>query len=287
MTDETTVTGTATDNPTPAADAAPVETEKAAPKPEADAKDPPEAAQADGGEDKSEGEEGEQETPAKPKRPSAKERIDDLTGKWRAAEREKQAKEQEIRKLQERLAKYDTPPPRRDEFDDPDEFTAALAEHRFAQRTKQEKQADIDDRKAEVEATRKEADETLALAFNERIEEFVAQAPDYWDVVDKTLPISDATARELMQSELGPQVAYWLGKNRAEAARLARVTDPIEVARAVARVEARLTASPPRRTTQAPAPVSSIARGAGTTPAFDPEKASMEEYVAWRKKSGG
>lgn len=288
MTDEElTVTDTAQDSPTPASDAA-TESETT---PDADAKDLPEE-NAEGGEEHAEGEGAENkadEPDPKPKknRKDPSERIAELTGKWRSVERENKAKQQEIERLQARLSKLDTAAPRREDFDDLDEYQAELSAYKSAQIVKQDRQSDIEDRKAELEASNKDAEETLRLAFEERQQDFMAKATDYHDVVNSDLPISDVTAQEILRSEMGPQIAYYLGKNRADAARIARITDSTEVARELARIEGRLSTSPPRRTTVAPQPVTVVAKGSGTRPEFDPATATVDDLAKrFREKWG-
>jgi len=107
------------------------------------------------------------------------------------------------------------------------------------------------------------------------------------DVVlnDPSLPVSDVGARFIAESEKGPQVAYFLAQNRAEAARIASL-DPLTQAFELGRIEQRINAAPSaRRVSQAPAPVPRVTGGANAG-AKDPSQMSMAEYSEWYRKRG-
>lgn len=55
--------------------------------------------------------------------------------------------------------------------------------------------------------------------------------------------LNDAMREEIAASDVGHEVAYWLGKNPAEAARIAAL-DPRSLAREVVKLEAKVTAAP-------------------------------------------
>jgi len=80
------------------------------------------------------------------------------------------------------------------------------------------------------------------------------------------------------------QMAQWLADNPGEARRISRMSD-VAGYRALERAEAKLVAKPAPRTTNAPPPVPTV--GGRSSPAFDPSKASMEDYAAhWRASKG-
>jgi hypothetical protein len=94
------------------------------------------------------------------------------------------------------------------------------------------------------------------------------------------IPITPEMAEIIRDSDVWPDLAYHLGKNMAEAARIAALS-PTRQAVELGRLEARVTAPKPLPN-RAPAPVepvSGIAAG-GTK---DPGKMSFEEYKAWRE----
>lgn len=191
----------------------------------------------------------------KPKRKHwAHERIDELTRQRREAER--QAEYWKARAQQ-------TVDPNSLDYEE------GIAE-RVAQRHRQE-QAD----------TAKEAAAQLAAeAFNYRETIAREKFADY-DVVTRNpnVAITPAMAEVIRDSDVGPDVAYHLGKNPAEAARIAALP-PARQAAELGRLEAKITAPKPLPP-QPPAPVQPVnAIAAGGSK--DPGSMTMAEYIAWR-----
>jgi len=122
--------------------------------------------------------------------------------------------------------------------------------------------------------------------FQDRLAAAKQQIPDIDTVIsDPTLPVTDIGARFIAESDKGPQVAYWLGTNRAEAVRIASL-DPYSQAFELGRIEARIAAAPAsRRISNAPAPVPKVGGGSNTG-AKDPAQMTMAEYIEWRNKRG-
>ncbi len=77
-------------------------------------------------------------------------------------------------------------------------------------------------------------------------------------------------ADTIRASEVGPDVAYYLGTNVKETERIARLP-PILQAKEIGKIEAKLADNPPvKRTTSAPAPITPVtARGSNNNPSFD------------------
>lgn len=211
------------------------------------------------------GEAGASETPgdnngddaaAAPKRKHwAHERIDELTRQRREAERQaeywKARAEQKV---------------------DPDslDYEEGLAE-RFSQRIRRE-QAD----------TAKETAGQLATeAFNYRETIAREKFADYDTVTrNPNVAITSAMAEIIRDSDVGPDIAYHLGKNPAEAAQIAALS-PTRQAVELGKLEVRISA-PKALPAQPPAPVqpvNAIASGGNK----DPGTMSMSEYIAWRK----
>ncbi len=133
------------------------------------------------------------------------------------------------------------------------------------------------------------ADMTAQKAIAEQFSTLEAEARDKWadyDAVTRnpTLPMTTEMVDLIAESELGPDVAYHLGKNPTEARRLAGMSGPA-LAREIGRLEARLTA--PKATPKIPAapikPVTGLSAGGSK----DPTGMSMAEYAAWRKSGNG
>lgn len=84
-------------------------------------------------------------------------------------------------------------------------------------------------------------------------------------------------ASALYESEHGPSVAFHLGKNTAEANRIASLP-PDQMLREIGRLEGRFSQAP-ERVSEAPDPISPVRGTAG--PEKDPEKMSTAEWMQW------
>lgn len=209
------------------------------------------------------------------------------------------------------------PRPRRDQFDDPDAYDAAIDDWNGA-RTKREIAVALAEREqheksqrdvAAQEAARKTQETRIAearTAYAERRTAAEAEFPDYAEIVDDpTLPISEVMARAIMEAEEGPKIAYHLGKNRDIATRIASLTVPgqfypqghplagqplpdvqrqlWEMGKLAATFVAPATpAPPPAKPPSAPAPITPVRRSNGPAIDRDPGEMSMEEYAAQR-----
>jgi hypothetical protein len=208
----------------------------------------------------------------KPKRnrKSASERISQLTQIRRDLERENER----LKSRLERTAKLERPDPNK--YDDPDEYSSDLAAYKV-------RKAEADDLQESAKDAETRASQALAEAYNERVMDFAAETPDFYTVAQNpALPISPVMAQEIMDSDVGPQVQYYLGKNPREAAQIAALP-PGQQIRAIGRLEARVSAPAPKRVTQAPAPIKPVA-GNRTPASFDPNKASVEDYIKKRNE---
>ena len=76
-------------------------------------------------------------------------------------------------------------------------------------------------------------------------------------------------AETIQYSDLGPDLAYWLGSNPKEAERIARLS-PILQAREIGKIEVRLSDNPPvKKTTSAPTPISPVTARSSGSPSHD------------------
>ena len=99
-----------------------------------------------------------------------------------------------------------------------------------------------------------------ARSFEKRQAEFMAATPDYADKVHRDLPISKAMAEIIRESEVGPQVAYFLGNNPDKAAAISSMSSE-QAAREIGRIEARIElekAKPKPLVSSAPPPPAKI-----------------------------
>lgn len=213
-----------------------------------------------------------EEQKPKPKRP-ASERISELYARTKSAERERDA-------LARELERYKQPLVSQDQWD----------QLSFDQQQQlQMRQAVREERAAEIaqaaQLREAEAQQARGALFQERLSAVAEKTPEVAEaVLDPTLPVSDIGARFITESENGPQVAYWLSQNRADAFRISRM-DAVSQAFELGRIEARISAAPAaRKVSNAPSPPPKVNGGAGAG-AKDPASMSMEEYATWRKSA--
>lgn len=189
----------------------------------------------------------------------AHERIDELTRQRREAERQAEywkAKVNEKTNI--------------DDLDYDDQIAARVAAR---QRLEMAESADH-----AVQSASKQVYEARAAEVRDRYADFDAV------VSNPSLPITNDMAAVIMDSDRGPEVAYHLGKNPAEAARIARLS-PVAQAKELGRLEERLSA-PRAMPKQPPAPFTPVG-GTASAGSTDPSKMSMSEFIKWREKEGG
>lgn len=219
-------------------------------------------------EGKKDGEAAEGDSPKKPNRVSAKERIAELTRQKREAEKRAEAAEAKLKAAE-------TPAPKRSDFTDADEYENARAKWAA-------KLARGDDAKHEAEAAKAEVAQAKAAAWTEQRTEILTRHADF-DTVINAVPgdvFTQSVADAILESEMAADVAYVLAKDLSRARKFAAMT-PLQQGREIGRIEAEL-APKPRKLSSAPPPVETVGSGApGSSP--DPSKMSMAEYVRWRK----
>lgn len=225
----------------------------------------------------------------KPKRESAKERRErDKAYKQRLREEaethKKSADEAEQRRARILDAGKQIAAPVEKDFDDYTEYVAAKAVWRHAQ---QAAERDANEAGTQAEAARKRADavsqqerQYIDQAWGEQIKDAQSRYTDFEAVAfNKDVPITDQMAEIIKSSDMGADLAYYLGKNKAIAADIAELR-PIEAARAMGRIEAQISAPRPRTETKAPDPISPVRGKAAASK--DPSKMSYAEYKAAR-----
>jgi hypothetical protein len=184
------------------------------------------------------------------------EELDAAIGKRLAREQRKWEREQAARLAQQAAPVAPKEVPSIDNFESPDAYAEALAlkkaEELLMQRDRQKEQAEI------VEA------------YGEREEKARDKYDDYEDVVyNPKLRITDVMAETIQHSEIGPDLAYWLGSNPKEAERIARLS-PIMQAREIGKIEVKLTDNPTvKKTTSAPTPISPVTARSSGSPSHD------------------
>lgn len=230
------------------------------------------------------------ETPAKPKKKRT------LQGRFNEVTAEKYALQSErdrlARELEEARKGPKAPAPTQTPVDDRifDETGAEITLEGcdFDSALYQRKLAKAEARNL-LESERKAAkQQEVVKGWEDRLATFSVDRPDSREVIFKN-PLAEFYPQDmqeyLIESDMGPALAYHLGQNLNVTDALIRM-EPRSRDRALAKLEASLEAKPaaatPRTFTQAPAPVKSLA-GSGQVEK-SPDDMTMPEYVAWRKR---
>jgi hypothetical protein len=225
---------------------------------------------------------------SEPKPKGVQKRIDELTRNWREAER-REAALLDMLQRQQTPAKQEAAPekpktlPKLEDFNyDEAAYQVALFNHASTEAARQVRE------ELKREEQQREQQERVK-SWKTRETEFKAKTPDYESVAHYA-PMSDAMVQVITESDIGPEIAYFLGKNLDTAQRIAQL-DPVKAAREIGRIEAKLekppapTPPPPR-----PAPVSQAPppppRLETSEPAIDkdPDQMSMGDWLKWRNK---
>lgn len=195
------------------------------------------------------------------------EELDAIVAKRVAKERRKV--ERELREAAQVAQRPTTPaqPPRPEDFPNPLEFADKLADWKADQKI------------AEREAQQHQRQ--VVSSFADREEEARAKYEDYDEVAKSDdVPITREMAAVILESEIGPEVAYHLGKNPREAARIAQLS-PLAQAREIGKIEAALTsATPPvKKTSSAPEPIRPVGSRSTvpTVSTSDPRSTKMSD----------
>jgi hypothetical protein len=124
----------------------------------------------------------------------------------------------------------------------------------------------------ELIAKRESAKQQSAVleSYHDREEEARSKYDDFEQVAyNPKLPITNVMAETIQSSDIGPELAYYLGSNPKEADRISRMT-PLVQAKEIGKIEAKLASDPPvKRTTSAPAPISPVTARSTGSPTYD------------------
>jgi hypothetical protein len=185
------------------------------------------------------------------------EELDAAIGKRLAREQRKWEREQQ-QKAAEAKAVKSVPSdfPSSDQFENSDAYAEALAY-----------------RRAEELLARREAEKQQAVLlenYHEREEEARTRYEDFEQVAyNPNLPITAVMAETIQASDIGPEVAYYLGSNPKETDRISRLS-PFMQAKEIGKIEVKLTNDPPvRKTSNAPAPISPVTARISGLPMYD------------------
>lgn len=178
--------------------------------------------------------------------------------------------EQQLREQQE--ASVRQVEPRREAFADDDEYINAQIEHRAEVKAAEKLAA----RQAAQEAERRNE------SFQEKAESAVERYPDFNVVVnDPTLRINEAMAEFITESEIGPDVAYFLGKNPSKAAEISQLS-PVRAALELTKIQAELAARPKAQVSKAPEPITPVGQRGKSSSSTLPN--DDDDIDTWMKK---
>jgi len=172
-------------------------------------------------------------------------------------------------------AMKDKPAPKLEDFDhDIEKFTTAAMDH---------KAQEIAVNSVEQQAQRADeyAARELEATFNRATADAVKQFPDFDKVFDNTVPVSLQMAEAIVISDKPADIAYYLGTNREEAAKIAALPPHMQ-GYEIARLEARLSSAP--IVSRAPSPPSQRVAGTNASAGKSYDDMSMEEFLATRRK---
>jgi hypothetical protein len=176
-------------------------------------------------------------------------------------------------------------PPRPEDFgNDRLAYDRALHQYAARQAVREEYQ-----RLHAAEAAHRAAVESRArlAAYHERLSEVRDRIPDFDQAMleARDLHIRADLQELIRESPKGPLIAYYLARNLDRLDDLNRLP-PVQAAREIGRLEARIRGPQPNVVTKAPPPVSAP-KGGTASPARDPSRMSMEDFVRWREAGNG
>jgi hypothetical protein len=198
-----------------------------------------------------------QQTEQQDERKFTQAELDAMISKRLAREQRKWEREQQRKAVEAQTIKNvpaDVPPV--DQFESPEAYAEALALRKAEELIQQREQA--------------KQQAALLESYHEREEEARSKYEDFEQVAyNPQLPITDVMAQTIQASDIGPDVAYYLGSQPQEAQRIARLS-PFLQAKEIGRIEAKLLAEPPvKKTTSAPAPIKPVTARVSGAPAYD------------------
>lgn len=195
------------------------------------------------------------ETPEVAPKSFSQEELDAAIGKRLAREQRKWEREQANRSAKTQIVRAPSATSA-EQFESPEAYAEALAyqkaEELIAKREAAKQQSQVlESYQEREESAREKYDDFEQVAYNPK------------------LPITNAMAETIQSSDIGPELAYYLGSNPKDADRISRMT-PLSQAKEIGKIEAKLAAEPPvKRTTSAPAPISPVTARASGSPSHD------------------
>ena len=231
----------------------------------------------------------EESEPEKPTKLSGSARLKAKLAEAQAEiERLRQAVPQvdQARALTDAVEREIGPPPKESDYGDYLQFSKAeTAYETMKMMVSRELKKNAEVAKHQIELS----NNTIVETFKERADEVRKSITDF-DTVTQAATVSPAhrdTIMLILESEKGPQLAYYLAKHPEKVHEL-NAMPTYKQAAEIGRLESRLRAPSPKET-KAPPPVKPLKSGSEVVDK-DPEKMTMEEFSKWydqRKKARG
>ena len=179
-------------------------------------------------------------------------------------------------------------PPKQEDYPNYDDFLAAKMAHTsmaaLDSRQKAELEKELERQTQTIEGISQREQQEMAQDWADQAEDARKKYADFDKVVSAPdVPITPTMARMITASDAGADVAYYLGTNKAEAARIAQMSD-LDAARSIGAIEARLSLPQVKTQSTTPDPVTPV-RPKGTAQKR-PEDMTHAEFTKWRESGG-
>ena len=192
-----------------------------------------------------------------PKQDGFQKRINKVTAdKW---EQQRRAEAAEARLAELQANQASTPStstePTLEDFDyDDNAYQSALIEHKVKQATDGIVKAQDDKRSQDSQAA-------VAKRFDENAVKFSVDKEDFQEVLAKVPTLQPQVLNAVMQSDNGPEIAYYLG-NHLDAADSIATMDSMSAAMEIGKISAKLATPKQIKPSSAPEPIEALSSGA-------------------------
>lgn len=207
-------------------------------------------------------------------------RIDELTRQRREVERDRDYWREMAARQKPEAPNHEPEPsvtgePQLEQFEDYDEYLVAKAEHRIEQKIQRQHADQQQRQELQTKQQKAQAFAMKAQAAREKYEDFDLVA------LNPSTPITEAMETVILDSEIGDDLAYYLGSNPDSARQISQLS-PLAAASELGKIEAKLSQPPPPSTTKAPDPIKPLSGNESVT--TSPENMSIDEWMTWRNK---
>lgn len=224
--------------------------------------------------------EADEEKPKPKRRRNLQKRIGQLTQQRAQAQQEAEELRQQLQALQAQAEP--AAEPKQEDFQSYDDFVAAKSEFAARETVRKELETlgqNVQQSQTKAEHAARAADWDLKVEdARDKYDDFdeVAQNPD--------LPVTQAMAQAIQESENGADVAYHLGSHPKLSREIASLS-PVQAVIRIGQISQKLQEPARPKTTAASPPIKTV-KTSGAKVSKNPEDMDMNEYVEWRRKGG-